>query len=50
MPEWRGLDAQHVKCENDAELEAAVVAYWEGPEVQRIVSGLLAQAGQAISS
>ena len=46
-PEWgeTGL----VKCEDDAELEEAVVDYCEGPDLQRIVTGLFAQAGQARS-
>ena len=45
VPEWGEIGT--VKCENDAELEEAVVNYCEGPDMQRIVTGLFAQAGQA---
>ena len=46
VPEWG--ETGPVKCENDAELEEAVVDYCEGPDLQRIVTGLFAQAGQAL--
>ena len=45
VPEWGEIGP--VKCENDEELEEAVVDYCEGPDLQRIVTGLFAQAGQA---
>ena len=45
VPEWG--ETGSVKCENDAELEDAVADYCEGPDLQRIVTGLFAQAGQA---
>lgn len=45
VPEWG--DTRPVKCENDAEFEEAVVDHCEGPDLQKIVSGLFAQAGQA---
>ena len=44
-PEWG--DTRPVKCETDAELEEAVVEYCEGRDLQRVVTGLFAQAGQA---
>ena len=47
IPGW-GESTRQVKCENDVELEAAVVAYCGGPDVQKIVTGLLAQARQAM--
>ena len=47
-PEWGEISSE-VECENDVELEEAVVAYCKGPKVQKIVSGLLAQAGQVMS-
>ena len=45
LPEWG--EAQPVKCDNDADLEAAVLDYCAGPELQKIVTGLFAQADQA---
>lgn len=48
MPEW-GENVSPVKCEDDTELELAVFDYCGGGDVQKIVSGLLAQAGQAMS-
>ena len=47
LPEW-GEGIRPVNCEDDERLEAAVVDYCEGPDVQRIVSGLLAQTRQAM--
>lgn len=47
IPEW-GEGIGPVECENDERLEAAVADYCGGPDVQKIVSGLLAQARQAM--
>lgn len=45
LPEWG--NEEPVKCNNDEELEAAVFDYCERPELQKIVTGLFAQADQA---
>ena len=45
VTEWG--DGKPVRCEDEAELEAAVFEYCESPELQKIVTGLLAQAHQA---
>ncbi len=47
IPEW-GEAIHPVTCENDERLEAAVVEYCGGADVQKIVSGLLAQTRQAM--
>ena len=47
LPEW-GEGIRPVNCEDDERLEAAVIDYCECPDVQKIVSGLLAQARQAM--
>ena len=47
LPEWGDRGA--VECNNDAELEAAVFDYCKSPELQKIVTGLFAQAHQAQS-
>ena len=48
-PHW-GESVDSIKCENEIELEAAVDRYCRRAEVQKIVTGLLAQAGQAMGS
>lgn len=45
LPEWG--NEEPVECNNDEELEAAVFDYCERPELQKIVTGLFAQADQA---
>ena len=45
LTEWG--DGKPVMCEDEAELEAAVFEYCESPELQKIVTGLFAQAHQA---
>ena len=47
MPEW-GEGTGPVTCEDDVQLEEAVVAYCGGAAVQEVVTGLLAQARQAM--
>ena len=49
MRHW-GRDTNIIRCESEEELETAVVAYCKGGEVQKIVTGLLAQAGQTMGS
>ena len=47
MPEW-GKSIDPVECGDDVQLEEAVVAYCGGAAVQEVVTGLLAQARQAM--
>lgn len=43
LPAWGG---QPVECDNEAALETAVVDYCASPDLQKIVTGLFAQAEQ----
>ena len=43
LPEWGGGPVQ---CDNEAALETAVIDYCASPDLQKIVTGLFAQAEQ----